>query len=209
MSDLVELVRSIIEGLERGNPQPLLQTLSDRVEWNEAENGPYWEGAAWVGGEAIMANVFARIQQDFQDLRLTVRRVVGCGNTVLVEGRYRQGQRPARGYRRCWWSPESVAASGRVASHLCSIRPTETEALRSLLHPGSRSRSHHLADIEILYPSPSAPTPTTKAPAFGAARRPSCTRCAAYRASALRQAEAATDIRPLPRSSRRLPGPSS
>ena len=88
MSDPVELVRSIIEGLERGNPQPLLQTLSDRVEWNEAENGPYWAGAALLGGEAIMTNVFARIQQDFQDLRLTVRRVVGCGNTVLVEGRY-------------------------------------------------------------------------------------------------------------------------
>ena len=38
MSDLVEAVRSIIDGIERGNPQPLLQTLSDRVEWNEAES---------------------------------------------------------------------------------------------------------------------------------------------------------------------------
>ena len=88
MSDLVEAVRSIIDGIERGNPQALLQLLSDRVEWNEAENGPYWAGAAFVGREAIMANVFARIQHDFQDLHLTVRRVVGCGNTVLVEGGY-------------------------------------------------------------------------------------------------------------------------
>ena len=30
MSDLVEVVRSIIDGIERGNPQLLLQTLSDR-----------------------------------------------------------------------------------------------------------------------------------------------------------------------------------
>jgi len=84
MSDLVEAVRSIIDGIERGNPQALLQLLSDRVEWNEAENGPYWAGAAFVGRDAIMANVFARIQHDFQDLHLTVRRVVGCGNAVLA-----------------------------------------------------------------------------------------------------------------------------
>ena len=84
MSDLVEAVRSIIDGIERGNPQALLQLLSDRVEWNEAENGPYWAGAAFVGRDAIMANVFARIQHDFQDLHLTVRQVVGCGNAVLA-----------------------------------------------------------------------------------------------------------------------------
>ena len=90
MSDLVEAVRSIIDGIARGNPQALLQLLSDRVEWNEAENGPYWAGAAFVGRDAIMANVFARIQHDFQDLHLTVRRVVGCGNAVLVEGTVRE-----------------------------------------------------------------------------------------------------------------------
>ena len=84
MSDLVEAVRSIIDGIARGNPQALLQLLSDRVEWNEAENGPYWAGAAFVGRDAIMANVFARIQHDFQDLHLTVRQVVGCGNAVLA-----------------------------------------------------------------------------------------------------------------------------
>ena len=89
MSDLVQVVRGIIDAMERGDPGPLLQALSDQVEWYEAENGPYWAGAAFVGQDAIVANVFARIPADFQDLHLHVHRIVGCGNTVLVEGRYR------------------------------------------------------------------------------------------------------------------------
>jgi ketosteroid isomerase-like protein len=66
----------------------LPEALSDQVEWYEAESGPYWAGAAFVGRDAIVANVFARIPADFEDLHLHVRRIVGCGNTVLVEGRY-------------------------------------------------------------------------------------------------------------------------
>ena len=61
MSDLIQVVRAIIDGMERGDSGPLLQALSDQVEWYEAENGPYWAGAAFVGRDAIVANVFARI----------------------------------------------------------------------------------------------------------------------------------------------------
>ena len=87
-SPYIETVRSIIEGIERGDPALLLQTLSDKVEWNEAEGGPYWNGAPFVGTNAILTNVFARLPRDFKDLHLHVHRIVGCGDTVLVEGRY-------------------------------------------------------------------------------------------------------------------------
>ena len=94
----VEIVRSIVDGIERGDPDLLLRTLSDQVEWNEAESGPYRLGPTFVGRDAILTNAFARLPQDFKDLHLHVHRSVGCGNTVLVEGR-ETAVAPATGQR--------------------------------------------------------------------------------------------------------------
>jgi ketosteroid isomerase-like protein len=88
MSKHVELVPSIYETVEAGDFSVLLGALADAVEWYEAENGPYWFGGVLIGGHAVMERVFSRLPQDFDVLRLHVRRVVGCGDTVLAEARY-------------------------------------------------------------------------------------------------------------------------
>ena len=49
MSDLVELVRSIIEGIERGNPQPLLQR--SRIESNGTKRRTDRIGRVWHSWE--------------------------------------------------------------------------------------------------------------------------------------------------------------
>ena len=87
--DYVSLVRKICEGIERGDPQPLLAALADDVVWNEAEHSTLWPGTSFVGRDAIISGVFARIPRHFDGLQLEVQRIVGCGDTVLVEGRYR------------------------------------------------------------------------------------------------------------------------
>src|SRR2546422_10923483 len=62
---------------------------STRVEWYEAEHVTYWPGGPFIGAQAVLNGVFARIPQDFDGFKVDVRRIVGCGDTVLVEARYR------------------------------------------------------------------------------------------------------------------------
>lgn len=89
MADSVATVRSIYEAFGRGDVQTVLGLMSEKVEWNEAEHFTYWTGGPFVGPQAVLNGVFARIGQDFDGFTVDVGRVVGCGDTVLSEGRYR------------------------------------------------------------------------------------------------------------------------
>jgi ketosteroid isomerase-like protein len=89
MADSVATIRSIYEAFGRGDVQAVLGLMSEKVEWNEAEHFPYWTGGPFVGPQAVLNGVFARIGQDFDGFKVEVGRLVGCGDTVLSEGRYR------------------------------------------------------------------------------------------------------------------------
>lgn len=89
MADNVELVRGAYEAFARGDVPALLEVLDENVEWNEAEHIPYWPGGPLIGPQAVLEGVLARIAEDFDNFTVNVERVVGCGETVLVEARYR------------------------------------------------------------------------------------------------------------------------
>lgn len=89
MADNVKLVQGAYEAFAKGDVAAVLALLHEKVEWNEAEHITYWPGGPLVGPQAVLQGVFARIPQDFDGFRVDVRRIVGCGETVLVEARYR------------------------------------------------------------------------------------------------------------------------
>ena len=89
MADNVKLIQSAYEAFAKGDVAAVLALLHEKVEWNEAEHITYWPGGPFVGPQAVLQGVFARIPQDFDGFRVDVRRIVGCGETVLVEARYR------------------------------------------------------------------------------------------------------------------------
>ena len=89
MADNVKLVQGAYEAFAQGDVAAVLALLHEKVEWNEAEHITYWPGGPFVGPQAVLQGVFARIPQDFDGFRVDVRRIVGCGETVLVEARYR------------------------------------------------------------------------------------------------------------------------
>ncbi|MGH7276807.1 MAG: nuclear transport factor 2 family protein [Candidatus Rokuibacteriota bacterium] len=89
MADNVGLVQGAYDAFAKGDVQKVLGLLGDKVEWYEAEHVTYWPGGPFVGPQAVVDGVFARIPQDFDGFRIDVRRIVGCGDTVLVEARYR------------------------------------------------------------------------------------------------------------------------
>jgi uncharacterized protein len=89
MADNVAIVNGVYEAFAKGDINTVLGALDEQVEWNEAEHVPYWPGKAFVGPQAVAGGVFERFLQDFDGFRVDVQRVVGLGDTVLVEARYR------------------------------------------------------------------------------------------------------------------------
>jgi ketosteroid isomerase-like protein len=90
MADNALLVGSLYEAFAKGDVPAVLAALDEKVEWNEAEHFPYslGPGIPFVGPQAVVDGVFRRIPEDYDGFTIEVRRIVGLGDTVLVEGRY-------------------------------------------------------------------------------------------------------------------------
>ena len=88
MSENVEIVRGVYEAFARGDMPAVLAVFDENVQWHEAEHITYWPGGPFIGPQAVLENVFARIPQDFDGFTIDVRRIVACGDTVLGEERY-------------------------------------------------------------------------------------------------------------------------
>lgn len=97
MADNVALVQQAYDGFAKGDVGPLLGLLAEDVEWYEAEHVTYWPGGPFRGPQAVIEGVFARIPQDFTDFRIDLTRILGIGDTVVVEARYRATSAAATG----------------------------------------------------------------------------------------------------------------
>jgi ketosteroid isomerase-like protein len=89
MDENAAVVRGVYEALANGDVSTLLNVLDSHVEWHEAEHVTYWPGGPFVGPQAVLEGVLARIPKDFDGLIIDVKRIVSCGSTVVVEARYR------------------------------------------------------------------------------------------------------------------------
>jgi ketosteroid isomerase-like protein len=85
----VALVRSIYEAFGRGDIAAVLGAMSADMVWNEAENFPYADGNPYVGGDAIVAGVFARLGAEWDGFAPVPEEFLDAGDTVVVLGRYR------------------------------------------------------------------------------------------------------------------------
>jgi uncharacterized protein len=85
----VEIVADAYEAFGRGDIPTVLGMLDETVEWRMAEHHTYATEAPLAGPQAVLEGVFARIMRDFDGFTVDVQRIVGCGDTVLAEIRYR------------------------------------------------------------------------------------------------------------------------
>jgi uncharacterized protein len=67
----------------------MLGMLDPQVEWNEAEHATLWPGGPIFGPDQVAAQVLSRVPELFGDtFRIHVERLHGCGETVIMQGRY-------------------------------------------------------------------------------------------------------------------------
>ncbi|TWO33108.1 DUF4440 domain-containing protein [Seonamhaeicola sediminis] len=82
-------IRKIYDDFAKGDIEAVGAALAKDVVWNEAENFPLADGNPYVGFEAILNGVFARIGSEWEYWNLTNLELHEMtNNKVLATGRY-------------------------------------------------------------------------------------------------------------------------
>ena len=84
----VNVVRGMYEAFGRGDIHGVLATLDPQVEWWEAENFIYADGNPYVGPEAVLTGVFARIGGEWEGFNVAPKEILDAGETVIGHGYY-------------------------------------------------------------------------------------------------------------------------
>lgn len=81
-----DLVRAHYDALDRSDMDGMIAALAPDVRWTEAAGFPY--AGTYIGPDAVITNVFERIQQDWDAYSLTLDEVVDGGDTIVGVGTY-------------------------------------------------------------------------------------------------------------------------
>lgn len=84
-----QVIQGIYEAFGKGDLPAVLEAFEPKIEWREAEGNPYeMEGNAWIGGEAVTQNLFAKLAADWDAFTVTPKSFHDAGDSVVAEGRY-------------------------------------------------------------------------------------------------------------------------
>ncbi len=84
----VKLIQSMYDAFSRGDVPAVLGVMDPGIVWNEAENNAYADGNPYVGPEAILNGVFARIVSEWDGFKVVPTELLDAGDTVVMHGRY-------------------------------------------------------------------------------------------------------------------------
>jgi ketosteroid isomerase-like protein len=85
----IDVVRALYKAIGEGDVPAVLGGMSPGIEWREAEGNPYMpSGEAWVGPDAIVENLFAKLVTEWEGFTVQPKEFSDAGSTVVVEGRY-------------------------------------------------------------------------------------------------------------------------
>lgn len=87
--DNVSLLKNLYDAFGRGDIPAVLGAMSPEVNWHEAESNPYMpSGAAWVGPDAVLNNLFMKLGGDWEGFSVHPKSFHDAGDSVIVEARY-------------------------------------------------------------------------------------------------------------------------
>ncbi len=86
----IDVMKHFYSAFQRGDSASALACIADDVSWSAAESNPLRSGAGPVQGkEAVILNVFAKLDGVFEGLRAEVAHLWDAGDVVVAEGRYK------------------------------------------------------------------------------------------------------------------------
>ncbi|RFF28249.1 MULTISPECIES: SMP-30/gluconolactonase/LRE family protein [unclassified Wenzhouxiangella] len=86
--------RSVVESVYTlfavGDTEGLAGLMAPDIVWNEAEGNPYADLNPYIGPEAVMSGLMARLVSEWEDISVTPHEYVSEGGRVVVFGRYKE-----------------------------------------------------------------------------------------------------------------------
>lgn len=83
-----KIVRALYAAFAEGDMPAALATMADEIVWNEAENYPYSDRNPYVGPQAVLMGVFARIGADWENFAAVSDEIIDGGDTIVSLGHY-------------------------------------------------------------------------------------------------------------------------
>ncbi|MGH9930043.1 MAG: nuclear transport factor 2 family protein, partial [Pyrinomonadaceae bacterium] len=84
----VTTVRNIYEAFGRGDIAAVLAAMDEQIEWREADNFIYADGNPYIGPQAILGGVFARLAQEWDGFSVSAVEILDAGDKVVSSGHY-------------------------------------------------------------------------------------------------------------------------
>jgi ketosteroid isomerase-like protein len=81
-----DLVADVYAAFGTGDVPKVLGSMHPQINWTETAGYKY--GGVYHGPQAVLENVFARIQVDFESFSIDVERLINAGNVVVMQGHY-------------------------------------------------------------------------------------------------------------------------
>ncbi|HMC39821.1 MAG TPA: hypothetical protein VKI19_09180 [Acidimicrobiales bacterium] len=78
--DNVEFMKNLYGAFANGDIPNVLGSMSDDIEWSEAEGNPWNVGRPFVGPQEVVEGVFARIGSEFEGFEVVPDRFLGQGD---------------------------------------------------------------------------------------------------------------------------------
>ncbi|MFE2771500.1 nuclear transport factor 2 family protein [Microbacterium resistens] len=81
-----DVIRSHYAASDRGDLPGMIASFAADIRWTEAAGFPY--AGTYVGPDAVAANVFGRIAEEWDDYTVAIDEVIDGGDTVVGVGTY-------------------------------------------------------------------------------------------------------------------------
>jgi len=108
-TDNITLAKSLYEAFAKGDIPTVLAGLDAGIVWNEAENFPYADKNPYIGKDAVLNGVFARIGAEWDNFSLTEKQFYPVQNDMLLVTGYYTGKHKQTGkdikaqFAHVWW----------------------------------------------------------------------------------------------------------
>jgi ketosteroid isomerase-like protein len=86
----VEIIQNLYAAFDKGDVPGVLKYFDPKIEWNQAENFPYADGNPYIGPQAVLEGVFARLGAEWEYWNKTEQTYYEANSgEIIVTGRYK------------------------------------------------------------------------------------------------------------------------